>query len=198
MSPITRRDVISSTLALVGGFSVLNAMPLPSTDPDWLGALPRDGTIHDWDWLAGKWNVRHWRLKERLKNDTRWEEFAGTCHMWTTMEGAGNVDDNYLELPTGAYRAMGVRALDDKTGLWSIWWLDGRTNVVDPPVRGGFKDGKGVFIGEDTLRGQPILMRFEWSKITKDSAHWEQAFSPDKGNTWEVNWRMDFTRAPRG
>ena len=195
MSAVNRRSAIASTVALVSGFSTLHAMPLPSPDPDWLASLPHNGDKHDWDWLVGSWEVRHWRLRERLMHDNRWDEFRGTCRMWTTMEGTGNVDDNYLELPTGAYRAMGVRALDATTGLWSIWWLDARYNSVDPPVRGGFKDGVGRFIGEDTLRGEPILMRFEWTRIAKDSAHWEQAFSPDKGKTWEVNWRMDFTRA---
>jgi hypothetical protein len=193
MSQITRRDAIASTLAMVGGLTAISPPHLPSLPAEWLDTVPR-GDQHDWDWLVGKWNVRHSRLKERLMNDTRWEEFRGTCQMWSTMEGKGNVDDNYLELPSGTYRAMGLRALDEKTGLWSMWWVDGRTTVMDPPVRGGFKDGIGTFVGEDTLRGKPILMRFEWSKITKASAHWEQAFSPDKGKTWEVNWRMDFTR----
>ena len=30
---------------------------------------------------------------------------------------------------------------------------------------------------------------------TPASAHWEQAFSPDGGKTWEVNWVMEFSRA---
>jgi hypothetical protein len=196
MSPISRRDAISSTLAMVGAAAAFPSLPAPAMSHELLSDLPRTGDKHDWDWLAGSWNVRHWRLRERLLNDNRWDEFRGTCRMWTTMEGEGNVDDNYLELPSGAYRAMGVRALDRTSGLWSIWWLDARYNKVDPPVRGGFKDGIGTFIGEDSLRDKPILMRFEWSKIQKNSAHWEQAFSPDKGQTWEVNWRMDFTRAP--
>jgi hypothetical protein len=38
-------------------------------------------------------------------------------------------------------------------------------------------------------------VRFVWSNITADSAHWEQAFSPDGGKSWEVNWITDFKRA---
>ncbi len=37
-------------------------------------------------------------------------------------------------------------------------------------------------------------MRYEWSGITKSSAHFEQAFSDDGGKTWEVNWITDQTR----
>ncbi|HEX3480306.1 MAG TPA: hypothetical protein VHT91_35050 [Kofleriaceae bacterium] len=33
-----------------------------------------------------------------------------------------------------------------------------------------------------------------WIKHGSDHAHWEQAFSLD-GETWEVNWMNDLTRA---
>lgn len=115
--------------------------------------------------------------------------------MWLTMGGLGTADDNVLELPSGTYRAMGVRAFDPADGQWRIWWIDGRNaDRMDPPVMGGFKDGEGTFFGDDTLRGRPIKVRFRWTKITATTAHWEQAFSPDGGATWEVNWEMEFTR----
>ena len=153
------------------------------------------GDLHDFDFLRGRFNVRHHRLKERLVGNTEWEDFAGTSELWTTLGSHGTVDDNWLDLPAGAYRAMGARAFDPKTKQWAIWWLDARTPNVDPPVRGGFKDGVGTFIGDDMLRGKPIKMRFQWSKITATTAHWEQAFSPDGGATWETNWTMEFSRA---
>lgn len=150
---------------------------------------------HDWDWLAGNWNVRHHRLRERLTGNDEWQEFNGTCRMVQTLNGFGNMDDNWLDLPAAAYRAMGIRAFNSETRKWSIWWLDERSQTIEPPVRGGFADGVGTFVGDDTLRGQPIIVRFRWSEIAANSARWEQAFSPDRGATWEVNWRMEFTRA---
>ena len=153
------------------------------------------GHEHDWDWLVGSWNVSHRRLKARLAGSTEWEEFDGTSVLWLTMGGLGTVDDNVLELPGGTYRAVGIRAFDPDAGRWSIWWLDARTPTIEPPVRGGFEDGIGTFVGDDTLNGRPIRVRFQWSQITPTSAHWEQAFSPDGGETWETNWIMDFTRA---
>ena len=59
---------------------------------------------------------------------------------------------------------------------------------------GRFVGGVGTFYNDDTLRGKPIKVRFIWSNITRNAAHWEQAYSPDGGKTWETNWISDFTR----
>jgi hypothetical protein len=65
---------------------------------------------------------------------------------------------------------------------------------MSPPVVGGFKDGRGEFHGQETLNGRDILVRFVISDITPDSCRFEQAFSPDGGRTWEVNWLATDTR----
>ncbi|MBI3676231.1 MAG: DUF1579 domain-containing protein [Proteobacteria bacterium] len=151
---------------------------------------------HDFDFLIGKWRVHHLRLKGRLVGSTQWQEFDGTSQLHLTMDGQGTFDDNWIDLPGGAYRAMGIRAYDPTTKTWAIWWIDARNPhaPLDPPVIGGFKDGVGTFQADDTLDGKPIKVRYQWSRITPTSAHWEQAFSPDGGKSWEVNWKMDFTR----
>jgi hypothetical protein len=88
-----------------------------------------------------------------------------------------------------------MRTFEPVSDKWSIWWLDGRTpSRLDPPVVGGFSDGIGTFIAEDTFNGRRILVRFIWSSITEDTCRWEQAFSPDGGEGWEVNWVMESTR----
>lgn len=149
----------------------------------------------DFAWLEGRWAVRHRRLKTRLANDTRWDEFGGTCACWLTMGGFGTCDDNVIEFPDGTYRAMSIRAFNPKTRQWAIWWLDERhADHIEPPVYGRFSDGVGRFEGDDVFNGQRIRVYFEWSEITATSARWEQAFSTDGGETWEVNWVMQFTR----
>jgi hypothetical protein len=62
-------------------------------------------------------------------------------------------------------------------------------------VIGSFDGDVGVFEGEDTFDGRPILVRFIWSGVTTPTPRWEQAFSEDDGETWETNWIMDFTPA---
>ena len=186
---LDRRNVMRLSLLAAAATS------LSSTANSRETAFMSHDPVHDFDWLFGSWRVHHRRLKERLLNSTEWVEFDGTCVSRPLMGGASNVDDNVLHLPEGTYQAVGLRAFDAKTKTWAIWWLDARNpHSIDVPVVGGFKDGVGTFIADEALRGKPIKVRFQWSKITQSTAQWEQAFSPDGGRTWETNWVMQFTR----
>jgi hypothetical protein len=158
---------------------------------------PNLSGLHDFDLRAGEWVCHHRRLKERLAGSHEWQEFDGTQSFRLLIDGYANEDENVMNLPGGAYKGVTLRAYDPKTAQWAIWWLDGRTPFgdLDPPVKGRFVNGVGIFYADDTLRGKPVRVRFTWSNITANSAHWEQAFSPDGGKTWELNWVTDFTRA---
>lgn len=150
----------------------------------------------DFDFYIGSWNISHKRLNERLSGCTEWTTFAGTCVTQKILGGYGNIDDHIIEIPTGTYRAFTLRSYDTNRRTWSIWWLDDRNpGHLDVPVVGTFKDHIGTFYAEDTIAGQPILVRFQWFSSNPDAPRWEQAFSPDGGRSWETNWIMEFTRA---
>ena len=150
----------------------------------------------DFDFFIGSWRVAHRRLKQRMVNCTEWIEFGGTTVTQKILGGLGNIDDNTLELPEGAYRAVTLRAFDRGKKQWSIWWLDGRNpGHLDTPVVGRFANGVGTFVADDSLDGKPIRVRFVWSQPDPDAPRWEQAFSTDAGATWETNWIMNFARS---
>lgn len=158
--------------------------------------LPRLSAVHhDWDFLVGRWEARHRRLRHRLVGNKDWDEFAGTLVNWPVLGGDGNVGDNVMELPTGIVRGVGFRAFDPATGEWLSWWLDGRyPTTIQQPNRGRFVGGIGTFVSDDTLDGRPIKTRVRWSGLTSTAARWEQACSADGGATWESNWVTEFTR----
>jgi hypothetical protein len=37
------------------------------------------------------------------------------------------------------------------------------------------------------------LVEFRWDKTNPQAPTWQQSFSGDNGNTWEVNWYMYFS-----
>ena len=183
---------------VAASFAVATTAHATQDTPKAPEGAPNLSGLHDFDFLEGNWRVHHRRLKDRLAGSEEWVSFEGTCSMRKLMDGYGNVDDNVLDMPGHPYRGVGLRSYDAKTGTWAIWWLDSRMphTPIDPPVKGRFENGVGNFYADDTLRGKPVRVRYTWSNITPNSAQWEQAYSPDGGKTWEMNWHMDFERLP--
>lgn len=161
--------------------------------------MSRSGDLsaaHDFDFLIGKWRIRHKTLKERLAGCKDWEVADAIDIVRPAFAGLGNVG-HFVRMVAGKpFCGSPIRLYDPACGLWRIWWLDTIDNRMEPPVEGRFEGAQGIFEGDDMLRGQPIRVRFVWSDITPNSANWCQSFSPDGGASWELNSIMEFTRDP--
>ena len=161
-------------------------------------ALQAAGTARDFDFFMGSWNVHNRRLRKRLADSDEWDEFEATSVARPLLDGLGNEDEFRTDYD-GGFIGMSFRFFDAEKKRWSIYWADTRRcGEVDPPVFGSFFGDTGVFVGEDTFEGKPILVRFVWSGVTTKTPRWEQAFSADDGESWETNWVMDFTPAGGG
>ena len=152
-----------------------------------------DGS-HDFDFLLGRWHVQNRRLLLRLKGSDEWEQFDATLEVRSILGGLGNIDEFVTDQWGPRFVGMSLRLYNPQTRLWSIYWVDNRAGVLLPPVVGSFTNGAGRFEGPEEHDSQPVIARFTWSEITGSNAHWEQAFSPDSGRTWETNWIMQFHR----
>lgn len=149
---------------------------------------------HDFDFIIGKWRVRHHTLAGRLVGATEWSIADAVDIVHPVFCGLGNIG-KFMRLVDGVlYEGMPTRLYDPNIGKWRIYWLDNIDHRMEPAVIGGFKNGEGLFIGDDVLRGDPIKVRFRWTDITPVSARWDQAFSSDGGTTWELNSIMEFSR----
>lgn len=153
-----------------------------------------NGGRNDFDFLIGTWKVHHRTLKKRLNGSTEWNEFEGDTVSSKILNGLGIMDHSILHAQTGPVHAMALRLFNPASKEWSIYWSTDRTGILDVPVIGGFKDGRGEFYSQEIFEGRHIYSRFIWSKITANSCQWEQAFSEDGGKTWETNWIMEFER----
>ena len=158
-------------------------------------ALPVESpatTVHDFDFLFGRWTVSHRRLTTRAIDGQDWDAFEGTAWTEPRMGGISNVEQH--DCPARGWRGVALRTFDLTTGEWSIYWISdhgrGQTAVV-----GRFHADGCRLEGPDTDDGRPIVARYEWSRIHSGAPRWEQHFSYDDGQTWELNWVMDFARA---
>lgn len=174
----TRRALLQTAAGLAAG----------TLAPAISAAVP-PGKAGEFDFLAGNWKISHKRLKE-----SAWDTFRGEATCWSILAGTGSVEE--LRIPERGFSGMGLRLLDAKQGVWCDYWVNGKDRVVTTPgMTGGFTDGVGTFIADDTDDGKPIKVRGVWDRITPASCRWHQAVSRDGGRTWADNWFMDWTRA---
>ncbi|WP_220392964.1 hypothetical protein [Chitinophaga lutea] len=144
----------------------------------------------DFDFLIGRWNIRNRRLKTRLDNCTEWLEFDATDDVMKILLGTGNIGQFHTSVHNKPYAGLSLRLFNPATRLWSIYWANGDTGVLDIPVVGSFDGPIGKFYSKDELNGHPIDVEFTWDATNPEEPVWSQAFSPDGGHTWETNWYM--------
>lgn len=153
----------------------------------------RDGQ-HDFEFEVGTWKIHLSRLLNPLTGSTKWVEFDGTSVTRKVWGGRAYLEEFETEGPSGRIQGLTLRLYNPQTHQWSLHWANSKDGILGEPVVGEFKNGRGEFFNQETFNGRTILVRYVWSDITPNSAHFEQSFSDDGGKTWEVNWITDQTR----
>jgi hypothetical protein len=171
------------------------ATPAKKPPPSAKAPLPaRDGQ-HDFDFEVGSWKIHLKQLQHPLTGSTSWVEFDGTSvtrHMWN---GRAEIEEFETDGAAGHIEGMTLRLYSPQSHQWSLFWANSKDGKLDQPMIGEFNDsGSGEFYQQEEINGRTVLVRFIWSGITANSAHFEQAFSADGGRSWEVNWITDQTR----
>ena len=157
------------------------------------GPVKRDGQ-HDFDFAFGTWRTRLARLQQALAGSSTWVEYEGTSVVRKVWNGRANLVELDVVGPAGRIEGLSLRLYDPESRQWSLNFSNSKAGTMTPPTIGGFKDGRGEFFAREALAGRAILVRFVVSVLTPDSCRYEQAFSDDEGETWEVNWIATDTR----
>lgn len=163
-----------------------------------IGAAPsapaaRDGSS-DFNFLFGTWRTHYRLLRHRLANNHDWYSCEGTSVIRPFWNGAGNLEDGDLKCPKRYVGGLTLRLYDPSTHQWQLWWGTRKLGVVPPAQVGRFdENGVGDFYAPDIQEGKHVIVRFQWTH-PNGVPHFEQAFSTDRGKTWETNWTTDYER----
>lgn len=153
----------------------------------------RDGQ-HDFDFHFGTWKTHLRRLLNPLTGSTTWAEYEGISVVRKVWNGRASLFELDVEGPEGRIEGVGLRLYNPQSDQWSLNWANGSDGVLNEPMIGEFKNGRGDFFNQELFNGRAISVRNSFFDITPNSSRFEQAFSDDGGKTWETNWVMTFTR----
>lgn len=158
--------------------------------------VPVGKSEHGFDFQNGSWHATLSRLVKRLQGSHVWRDYAGTMVEHRLWNGRANV--GVLEVRSGkdCFESILLRTFNPQTREWHDYGVDTATgSVILPPVVGRFTDRGGELYERDSLAGHPIVVRYTFDQIAKESNRFVQAFSADGGATWETNAIVHFTRA---
>lgn len=187
--------LLSVVLVLTSGWTCAMGQALAKEEKSAKEVHTAHDGQHDFDFEVGSWKIHLKKLLHPLTGSTTWVEFDGTSVTRKLWNGRSQIEEFETDNPTtGHIEGMTLRLYHPDSRQWYLYWANSKDGVLVVPQIGEFANGRGEFYAQDTLNGKSILVRFIWSEITANSAHFEQAFSADGGKTWETNWITDQTR----
>jgi hypothetical protein len=188
--------VFTTCLALVT-CALLRTPSSVSAVPKSTGETVTTQGPHDFDWEFGTWKTHIKRRLRPLSGSQDWVEYEGTTIVTKVWNGRANLVELDVNGSAGRIEALSLRLYNPEARQWSLNFSNVTGGTMAIPTVGEFKEGRGEFYAQETLGGRSILVRFVISEFSRESAHFEQAFSDDGGKSWETNWiAVDRRSAP--
>jgi hypothetical protein len=150
---------------------------------------------HDFDFNVGTWKTHIKRVVRSASGADRWIEQNGTVVVQPIWHGRGEIEQIEADGPTGHWEGLTLFLYNPQTRQWSESYADSDDGILDEPIVGEFKDGRGEFIGQEKDGEGTVLVRGVWSNIQADSHRYEISLSSDRGATWQPNFIAELTRA---
>ena len=113
-----------------------------------------------------------------------------------TREHEGNVivERFSADVPQ-AFSGTSMSVFTEHDGSWRQTWVDDAGCYW--AFEGGLVDGNPSFGTPVPVDAEQLFKRMVFSDIGEEAFHWRWESSPD-GDTWTVNWEIDYRRRPPG
>ncbi|MEO9805437.1 MAG: hypothetical protein ABJF04_19415 [Reichenbachiella sp.] len=152
---------------------------------------------NDFDFLIGKWKITNKILRQRLSGNNEWSEWVAYSHCWKILDGFGNMDEFEMKSREGRiFKGNTIRTYSPSRKEWTLYWVDSWNPDlgITEQTKGSFKDGVGLFYGQEEFNGKTVKLRFTWKSLDENRAYWDQAYYDEENGKWEINWIMSFDR----
>lgn len=99
-----------------------------------------------------------------------------------------------LEGQLSGYVGKSWSVYNKRTKEWKQTWVDNQGAYLD--FIGKFEGDKRIFFRKtQNKEGEAVLQRMVFYDIDEDSFTWDWEQSSDNGESWELQWRINYERA---
>lgn len=159
------------------------------------GSTQADNQQHAFDFHFGTWRTHILRRRRKASGGAaEWVQMTGTVIDQPLWHGRANLEKIEASGSSSHFEGLTLFLYDPRTGQWSQQFAGSSDGIMQAPVYGNFKNGRGVLYGWSDSAGGKILERDVWSSITPSSYHFEIASSADGGQTWVTSFIAQLTR----
>jgi hypothetical protein len=159
-------------------------------------ARPVPVVSNEFDFEIGTFKSRSTRLLKPLTGSTKWVETDGTTVVSRVWGGRSNLAEIHIDPPFGPIDFLALRWYNPAAHQWFLDFANAADGTLGVPMAGVFNNGRVDFYDAEPVGGRSTLVRFALWPTSRETSASEQAFSADGGQTWEVNYKTEYTRAP--
>lgn len=154
--------------------SVQNNITKPCSSPE----------ARQFDFWLGEWNAK-WHLKDGT-------EKSGSNHVVNLFEGCV-IEENFNGNPGNELEGKSFSVYNPAEKIWKQTWVDNYGGYLD--FKGKFEGGKMILSRMAfTSKGDTLQQRMVYYNISKNNFDWNWEISKDAGKTWDLKWKIHYTR----
>lgn len=153
-----------------------------------------DSQAHAFDFAWGDWQTDISFLADPFAGSPHWTKTHGRVSVRKLWGGRADLEETESKRSHEPLEGLTLRLYDPTARQWNLYRANSADGVLDEPLVGDFKDGRGVFYDQDTHAGRAVFVRNVYFDIAPDSYRFEQAVSNDGGRTWRPDFTARLTR----
>ena len=105
----------------------------------------------------------------------------------------GKVLQEHFNDPSTGFKGTSISVFNPNTKVWHQAWADNQGGYFN--FIGETSGDKKIFKTLPVERnGKTIVLRMVFYNITDKAMTWDWESSTDGGTTWNLNWRIEYTR----
>ncbi len=124
--------------------------------------------------------------------DLTWGDQQRGTNVITSVLNDQVILENFDGQPATPFAGMSISVFNRRTGQWQQTWVDNEAGYLD--FVGEFKDGQMILQRTAEADGRRFLQRMVWYNIEREQLDWNWERSDDDGETWQVVWKIHYTR----